>query len=216
MIVYFLAISLCILLVVLDIYCANNIKDKLLKWTAVVFLTFSLTRYIALIAFLFATSSQNLLSISSFIFATAVGITVPTAIAILYLYEKGTNTKIHGYKILLLMVPFIIFYLYFIFKAPKEILETSVGFKVEVLGEWKLSLAIVQTIVTTIFILLTSNLIKIIKKSDVRFRAIILDAALIAYIIFGALRLLVTVNLDFIYAELVGLFAIFMSFSTEN
>jgi hypothetical protein len=213
---YFLAISLGILLIALNVYAMIGIEDNFVRCVSALFMTFAFTRYISLIAFLTAGGSQNLSAIAPFIFSTAIGFTIPAAFSLYSLYKRSGFIKFPPYRLFLGLLPFMLFYIMLIAKAPKEVVQSNYGFKVLLNKDWTVWLAIVQTIFTTGIIVGATQLILKAKNIYIKRKAFFLDIGFIVLLIDGVLRTANVNMLQFVYAEVFALLCLLLSIDTKR
>lgn len=210
MVTYFLILSFGMLLIALNIYAMINIKNKLIKWICIVCVAFAFTRYIALIAFAISTSSHNLKAISSFIFASSIGIGIPTAFSLynLYVLNNAKGMKLSVFGLLCILLPLSLFYVALIIYAPKEIMQAQYGFKVELNHTWLMILSIVQIVFTSSIIFLSGKLFLESKKKSIILKSGFVAISYFLILVDGIFRAMNVIDFPFAYVEVISILSL--------
>lgn len=146
----------------------GDIQYKLMVIVCTVLFIFSSTRYVTLIIYGDNPMYSTLESFKYFYYATSIGLTGTTLSALWYatpLYRE----KIKYPYLLLLYLPFALFYLYVIITQPTTIVKSSgIGYEIILNPPFQIYLAIVQGTFVTIVIL--ASLIGIFKYKNMEIR----------------------------------------------
>ena len=113
----------------------------------------SILRYVTLLLFTRASSMEILIKVQPFYFITSMSI--PIAILLLLWYITPLyRTKIDPIGIILLCIPWVIFYILLFILKPYEIIKSQkVGYTLKLIYSWDYYLAALQGISIFIFIL---------------------------------------------------------------
>ncbi len=150
-----------IVILVMNIVNVIKLKDEKLKYLLMGLFCFSILRYLTLIVYGDTPTLFHLEILRYFYFATSMGLTVPTMIAVWYITPHFRNS-IPYWKFILFFSPWILFYLFVIITQPTEIvMGQTFGYNLILVPPFQQYLAIVQgTFVIIILLLCTFGILQ--------------------------------------------------------
>ena len=151
----FIIISI-IFLVFLNIVQIKN--NSIISIRIVCFLLFIVTglRYVSLFIFTLDIQTSILKYFVYFYYGSMIGITIPSILALWYTIPRFRE-KISEISLLILLSPFLIFYLYLLYLQPLEIIiKPGIGYGFRLLFPWNIFVSIYQGIFVIIVITLST------------------------------------------------------------
>lgn len=169
----------------MNLVAIRGIRDQALKYLAGVLLLFTITRYVTLIIYGDRPSLWELELLRYFYFASSIGLTMTTVLAIWYAVPCFRE-KLSAMQCLLLFLPWSFFYLYLIIKQPTQIIKGgSYGYILALIGKWPFYLGIAQGSLILILLLLCLYGIWHYKHLQIRMQLFFIIAAQLLLMVDG-------------------------------
>lgn len=150
---FFITILSILSIIVLNIIQIKNHPNKILRCVCLILFLFTGLRYVALIIYASGAHISILKFFSYFYYASAIGITIPSALALWYIIPRFRE-KIKEWILLLLLSPFILFHLNIILLQPTQIIKnTGFGYELLLMTPWNKRISIVQALFTLIVLI---------------------------------------------------------------
>ena len=145
----------------------------------------SIMRYITLLLFARASSVEVLIKMQNFYFITSIGITVPSILLLWYM-TPFYREKIKGTFIMVLSMPWFIFYALLLILKPYRVVKSqALGYILKLTGDWHLYLTVLQVSFMVIFILGASYGLKLYKHKQIRSQYMVLIMCQLLFLIDG-------------------------------
>ncbi|MBE6021614.1 MAG: hypothetical protein E7231_00110 [Cellulosilyticum sp.] len=127
-----------------SIHAIGSVEDKVFQIIGGILLSFTSLRYITLLIYAYSTNLRWIVSMRYFYYASSIGITMLTALAVWYVMpflKKGIKLVYY----LLCFLPWNLFYLYIIVKQPTCLVENSAyGYELLLVSPFERYLSIAQ------------------------------------------------------------------------
>lgn len=153
----FLLIGTCIVALMLigyNIKALGDVENQQVKIIGSLLLSFTSLRYITLLIYGFSYDLGLLNTVRYFYYASSIGITLSTALALWYVLPF-LKERIQPVVYLLFFSPWIIFYVYLILKQPTQIVENPLfGYELMLVPSFTRYLSIAQGSIISIFVLI--------------------------------------------------------------
>ena len=139
--------------IMMNLIAVKKLHKQQLKRITSSLLLFTMLRYITLMIYGGAPSLQALQAARYFYFASSLGLTMTTVLAIWYAMPC-LREKFSASQVVLFFSPWILFYLYVIIGQPTEIVRgRSYGYVLTLTGRWPMYLSIAQGSLIVIIVL---------------------------------------------------------------
>ena len=144
--IFFIMIFCTLLIICLNIVQIKSHPNICIRVICCILFIFTGLRYISLIVFTLGAKISVLKLLSYFYFASSIGITIPSALALWYIIPRFRE-RIRLWVLFLLLSPFFFFYLILIYLQPlKIIIKPGFGYMLMILQPWSNYFSILQAI----------------------------------------------------------------------
>lgn len=145
----------------------------------------SMMRYVTLFIFARVSSMEMLIKTQDFYFITSIGITLPSLLLLWYI-TPFYREKIKGVFMMILCMPWLIFYTLLLILKPYQIVKSqALGYTLRLTGDWQLYLAVLQISFIAIFIIGALYGLKRYKHKQIRSQYRILIMCQLLFLVDG-------------------------------